>query len=101
VVPTAWFGPDDEFDRPGGEYVIKPAVSAGSKDTGRYGPGDAELAHAHVARLQAAGLLVMVQPYLPAVDTYGETALAVLRPTRPPADGVQPRHPQGPMLAGP
>src|SRR6266540_4069989 len=65
----------------GGEYVIKPAVGAGSVDTGRYDLGAAghrELAERHAARLQAAGRTVLIQPYLPAVDTYGETALLFL-----------------------
>jgi len=33
VVPTTWVWPSDTFDPPPGDYVIKPAVSAGSKDT--------------------------------------------------------------------
>ncbi|NJC70409.1 hypothetical protein HC031_11905 [Planosporangium thailandense] len=79
VVPTDWVRPGDGWSPPaGGEYVVKPAVSAGSRDTGRYDladPAHRELAAAHVARLQAAGRLVMVQPYLAAVDTEGETGL--------------------------
>jgi hypothetical protein len=77
VVPTEWLEPGDEPAVPdGGEYVVKPAVSAGSKDTNRYSAGDHdELAVAHAAALLAAGRTVMVQPYLSAVDTYGETAL--------------------------
>ncbi|NUO56757.1 MAG: hypothetical protein HOV78_08850, partial [Hamadaea sp.] len=101
VVPTQWIGADDTFTPPAGEYVVKPAVSAGSKDTGRYGPADADLAQAHVQRLQQAGRLVMVQPYLPAVDTYGETALLHFAS---PVDGrLAYSHAirKGPMLAGP
>jgi hypothetical protein len=79
VVPTTWVEPGDAWEPwPGGEFVVKPVVGAGSLDTGRYDLDRAEhreLAAAHVARLQAAGRLVMVQPYLAAVDTYGETAL--------------------------
>ena len=79
VVPTTWVEPGDEWEPPlGGEFVVKPAVGAGSVDSGRYDVNQAEhreLAAAHVARLLAAGRLVMVQPYLAAVDTYGETAL--------------------------
>jgi hypothetical protein len=79
VVPTAWVEPGEAWQPPpGGEFVVKPAVGAGSLDTGRYHLDEAdhrELAVAHVARLRAAGRLVMVQPYLAAVDTYGETAL--------------------------
>jgi hypothetical protein len=79
VVPTTWVEPGDAWEPPpGGDFVVKPAVGAGSIDTGRYDlgqPEHRELAAAHVARLQAGGRLVMVQPYLAAVDTYGETAL--------------------------
>jgi hypothetical protein len=77
VVHTEWFEPGDAFSVPdAGEYVVKPAVSAGSRDTNRYVAGDHdELAVAHVQSLLAAGRTVMVQPYLSQVDTYGETAL--------------------------
>jgi hypothetical protein len=75
VVPTEWVRPGDPWQPPPGEYVVKPAVSAGSRDTGRYAASDAAVARAHVARLQAAGRLVMVQPYLAAVDEVGETGL--------------------------
>ncbi len=83
VVLTVWLDPADPPWAPpaGGEYVIKPAVGAGSVDTGRYDLGAAghrELAERHAARLQAAGRTVLIQPYLPAVDTYGETALLFL-----------------------
>ena len=61
------------------EFVVKPVVSAGSRDTMRYSPatsGDAP--DLHVRRLLAAGEAVMVQPYLEAVDTIGETALVFI-----------------------
>ncbi|NUR70203.1 MAG: hypothetical protein HOU81_05245 [Hamadaea sp.] len=101
VVPTQWIDAGDSFTPPEGEYVVKPAVSAGSKDTGRYGPDEAELAYAHVERLQRAGRLVMVQPYLPAVDTYGETAL--LHFSSPEDGKLTFSHAirKGPMLVGP
>src|SRR5262249_46214256 len=47
----------------------------GSKDTARFGPGEAERAAALVAAIHAAGRTAMVQPYLDAVDDDGETAL--------------------------
>ncbi|WP_433614541.1 ATP-grasp domain-containing protein [Dactylosporangium sp. CA-139114] len=77
IVPTTWVEPGDAFVPEGtGEIVIKPAVSAGSIDTGRYDLGSqAALAAEQVRRLQADGRLVMIQPYLDAVDTAGETAL--------------------------
>jgi hypothetical protein len=79
VVETTWLDPGDSFTLPGhGEYVVKPAVSAGSKNTNRYVAGDHdhdERATDHVSSLLAAGRTVMVQPYLDAIDTAGETAL--------------------------
>ncbi|WP_433217281.1 ATP-grasp domain-containing protein [Dactylosporangium sp. CS-047395] len=77
VVPTTWVEPGDAFVPEGrGEIVVKPAVSAGSIDTGRYDlMTQAPAAAAHVRRLQEDGRVVMIQPYLDAVDTAGETAL--------------------------
>jgi glutathione synthase/RimK-type ligase-like ATP-grasp enzyme len=99
VVPTTWVEPGEAWTPPEqGEWVVKPAVSAGSRDTGRYDCADASvraLAVEHVARLQAAGRIVMVQPYLGSVDTYGETALIFL------AGEYSHAIRKGPMLRGP
>jgi hypothetical protein len=99
VVPTSWIGPDDEWVPPnGGHWVIKPSISAGSKDTGRYDLADPdERSHAveHVRRLQAAGRDIMIQPYLDAVDTDGETALLYT------AGRFSHAVRKGPMLEGP
>ncbi|WP_432836813.1 ATP-grasp domain-containing protein [Dactylosporangium sp. CA-092794] len=80
VVPTDWVEPGAAWTpAASGEIVVKPAISAGSIDTGRYDLAtQAEPAAAHVRRLQDAGRLVMVQPYLGEVDTAGETALLYL-----------------------
>src|SRR5689334_22154500 len=41
TVPTEWLAPDDPVNLPtAGEWVIKPAVGAGSLDAGRYRLGD-------------------------------------------------------------
>jgi glutathione synthase/RimK-type ligase-like ATP-grasp enzyme len=84
VVPTAFVEPGDDplawQPAPGhADIVVKPAVSAGSRDTMRYaaaGPLDA--ARAHARALLDAGRTVMIQPYLEAVDTIGETALVFI-----------------------
>ncbi|KAB2342757.1 ATP-grasp domain-containing protein [Actinomadura rudentiformis] len=73
VVPTRWDLDDVPADWP--EYVIKPAVSAGSRDTARWRAGEKDKARAHLRSLREAGRTVMIQPYLSAIDTAGETAL--------------------------
>ncbi|MEV3919462.1 ATP-grasp domain-containing protein [Actinomadura coerulea] len=76
VVPTLWDPDDVPSQWP--EYVIKPAVSIGAGDTARWGPGEEDAARAHLRSLREAGRTAMVQPYLSAVDTVGETALVFL-----------------------
>ena len=85
------------------EIVVKPTVSAGSRDTQRYRHDQSFAAANHIGRLLDAGRSVMVQPYLDAVDTRGETALlyfdgvfshairkaALLRPGEAPVDHTQ------------
>jgi glutathione synthase/RimK-type ligase-like ATP-grasp enzyme len=84
VVPTAFVEPGDDpmawQPAPGyADVVVKPAVSAGSRDTMRYAAaGPLEAARAHVGGLLDAGRTVMIQPYLEAVDTIGETALVFI-----------------------
>jgi len=100
VVPTTWLVPGGPPWQPPatGRYVLKPAVGAGSLDTGRYDLAEAdqaELAGRHLARLRGAGREVMLQPYLPAVDTDGETALVFLAGRYSHAIG------KGAMLQGP
>ena len=54
---TPWVEPVTRGHRRPREWVVKPAVSSGSKDSGRYdlaNPAHRDLAVAHVARLQAA-----------------------------------------------
>lgn len=102
VVPTTFLSPNDSWQPPAsGEYVIKPAVSAGSLDTGRYDQSHRAQAVSHVARLQAAGRITMIQPYLPAVDTYGETALLYFADPATGTLAYSHAIRKGPMLQGP
>ncbi len=57
------------------EFVVKPAIGAGSRDAQRYGREQAVEATAHIARLIEAQRSVLLQPYLASVDHDGETAL--------------------------
>jgi glutathione synthase/RimK-type ligase-like ATP-grasp enzyme len=77
VVPTELVAPGAAFAAPAGEYVVKPTVSAGSRDTARFGgrDGDAARAASLVEAIHASGRTAMVQPYVASVDTRGETAL--------------------------
>jgi hypothetical protein len=73
VVPTRWYAPGEPPPAPAGPVVVKPTVSAGSRDTRRHDdPGEAI---GHTAELHAAGRTVMVQPYVTGVDSAGETGL--------------------------
>ncbi len=85
VVPCAFVEPDmdplpalQEFlaaHPQAEEFVVKPAVSAGSRDTQRYARAQEFAAANHVARLLDQGRSVLLQPYLASVDRDGETAL--------------------------
>jgi glutathione synthase/RimK-type ligase-like ATP-grasp enzyme len=73
VVPTVW-NPTGAAELPdAGEWVVKPSVSAGSRDTARWAAPDDVLTH--TAELVTAGRTAMVQPYLASVDDVGETAM--------------------------
>lgn len=78
VVPTSLVEPGEPPPRLDGEVVVKPTVSAGARDTGRFGPTAHEGARALIARLTEAGRTAMVQPYLPAVEQRGETAIVMI-----------------------
>ncbi len=73
VIETRWnVGRGDdigEYD----EWVVKPTISAGSKDTARWGTRDEVWTHS--AELVAAGRASMTQPYIASVDDEGETAM--------------------------
>jgi glutathione synthase/RimK-type ligase-like ATP-grasp enzyme len=76
VVPTVW-NPTTAGQLPDAdEWVVKPSVSAGSRDTARWSAADDALAHA--GQLIAAGRTAMAQPYLDSVDDAGETAMLFL-----------------------
>ncbi len=98
---AAWLGDDREV-------VVKPTVSAGGRDTGRFRPEVHDRAAALIDTIHASGKTAMVQPFQASVDDAGETALvfidgrfshplrkrAVLRP-----DEVAPIRPGGIMVA--
>jgi len=78
TVPTTFVLTGDSSPVLAGEVVVKPTVSAGGRDTGRFGPDHHDDARALLDGILASGRTAMVQPYLGAVDTLGETAVVVL-----------------------
>jgi O-ureido-D-serine cyclo-ligase len=76
IVPTQFADLESAAQFPAsGDFVVKPAIGAGSRGAKRFAAGDFRGAESHVAALRAAGHCPMVQPYLSSVDTLGETAL--------------------------
>lgn len=84
IVPTRFAQPGDdptarleEFlaGLEGGEFVVKPAIGAGSRDASRFAVEDRPAALAHLRGMLDAGRSVLLQPYLARVDEEGETAL--------------------------
>jgi len=78
IVPTTWITAESRSEAtalPEGELVVKPSVSAGARNTSRYGTGDVTRARSHVEHLVADGRTVMVQPYVTSVDSVGEAGL--------------------------
>lgn len=57
------------------DFVVKPCVSAGSRDAERYRADQHDEARHHVDVLHGKGLDAIVQPYVDSVDTEGERAI--------------------------
>ena len=101
TVPTVWVARGDaapaiDWD----DFVIKPSISAGARLSARYRRGDDITAH--VAAIHGEGSIAMIQPYLPSVDSTGETGTyvfggkvshairkgGILDPGRPPTEDL-------------
>ena len=72
ITPTVFVEPGDVYEYPIGEFVIKPAIGAGSRDAASYDANQHEIATLHVARLHASGQTVLVQPLLHSIAKDGE-----------------------------
>lgn len=73
IIHTQWdVGAGDDIGDHA-EWVVKPTISAGSKDTARW--ASREEVWAHSTDLIAAGRTSMTQPYIASVDDEGETAM--------------------------
>jgi hypothetical protein len=73
IIETRWnVAPGDEIGDHA-EWVVKPTISSGSRNTARWGTVDEVWAHS--AALMADGHRTMTQPYIASVDDEGETAM--------------------------
>ena len=86
VIPTTWLEPSHGFSKhqvhsrfPAlGDFVVKPAVSSGVRDIGRYTAIDTSQRQAALAQtmeLLDEGRSVMLQRYLEDIDVHGEVSL--------------------------
>jgi hypothetical protein len=75
TVPTVFVAPREPVPRLDGEIVVKPNISAGARDTGRFGAAFHGEASSLIERIQGSGRVALIQPYLESVDRRGETAL--------------------------
>ena len=78
IVPTEWVVDAERWAPPPYEFVVKPSISAGGRQTARYSPEEVSAAVAHVRRLVGRGQTVMVQPYMASVDSEGETKIVFI-----------------------
>lgn len=78
IVPTRFLEPGAPIELLQPPLVVKPSVSAGGRSSGRFAAEDLDAARALVQRIHAEGRTAMVQPYLPAADAAGETALVFI-----------------------
>ncbi|MGS0684790.1 ATP-grasp domain-containing protein [Nakamurella sp. GG22] len=75
ITPTVFVLPGSAATFPAGDFVVKPAVGAGSRDASSYGADQHAAATAHVARLHASGQTVLIQPFVTSVAAEGEWSL--------------------------
>lgn len=78
TVATTYVEPGDSVPQLDGEIVIKPTISAGGRDTGRFAPAAHNEARALIAAIQASGRTAMLQPFQATVEITGETAIVCL-----------------------
>lgn len=89
VIDTIWLDPGAHLSKRAvhsrmpafGDFVVKPVISAGPREVGRYQPVSAQSrskAIEHTMRLLDSGRWVMIQPYVTSIDTHGEVCLTFI-----------------------
>ncbi len=78
TVDTLWVESGDPLpDWSWDDVVVKPAVSAGSRNAARWSGGDRDRIEAHVEAITSSGGTALIQPYLADVDRIGESGTYV------------------------
>lgn len=75
-VPTRFIAPGDALPSLHGGVVVKPNISAGARETGRF--ASAAGATGLIEQIHSSGRVALVQPYLSAVDQRGETSVVFI-----------------------
>ncbi len=78
VPPTLLVAPGGRIPELDGEFVIKPLVGAGARDTGRFSAEAAADAIDLLDRLAGREQIAMVQPYIEEIESEGETSVVVV-----------------------
>ena len=78
IVPTTFVAPGQPWTFPDGEFVVKPSISAGSRDTVRLSADNRAVGDRAIAAIHARSQAAMIQPYLHSVDHTAETAMVFL-----------------------
>ena len=78
ITPTEFVPPGTSATFPDGDFVVKPAVGAGSRDAASYRVDQYDSARGHVDRLHESGQTALVQPFLKSVSSEGEWPLVFI-----------------------
>jgi len=72
ITPTVFAEPGSESTFPAGNFVVKPAIGAGSRDVASYTPQQRSAALAQISRMHTSGQTALIQPLLKSVAVEGE-----------------------------
>ena len=75
---TTFVSDDGTWEPPTGDFVVKPTISGGGRETALYRHSELEEARRHVDRLLAQGRGVIIQEHLDAVHARGEIKLVFI-----------------------
>lgn len=75
IVPTSFIAPGQDWTFPEGQFVVKPTISAGSRDTVRLSSANHAAGDSAIAALHSRQQVAMIQPYFHSVDVQAETAM--------------------------